>query len=125
MRWKQEGWLDGWMNEGRWRPAWFQIRTIYPQYMLIPRFSPPGLLGKASISIGPQVEAATGLTTGIPDQAPLPGETLFSLLLTPLPEERTSWGLSCPLFCMVLLEYRRLGLLSNEADRLALLALVV
>lgn len=30
-----------------------------------------------------------------------------------------------PLFCMVLLEYRRLGLLSNEADRLALLALVV
>lgn len=32
---------------------------------------------------------------------------------------------SSPLFCMVLLEYRRLGLLSKEAERLALLALVV
>lgn len=39
-------------------------------------FSPPGLLGKASISIGPQAEAATGLTTGMPDQAPLLGVTL-------------------------------------------------
>lgn len=27
-------------------------------------FSPPGLLGRASISIGPQAAAATGLTTG-------------------------------------------------------------
>lgn len=40
-----------------------------------PRFSPPGLLGKASISIGPKVDAATGLTTGMPDQAPLLEET--------------------------------------------------
>lgn len=38
-------------------------------------FSPPGLLGKASISIGPQVEAATGLTTGTSDQGPLLEET--------------------------------------------------
>jgi len=35
------------------------------------RFSPPGLLGRASISTGPQAEAATGLTTGVADQAPL------------------------------------------------------
>lgn len=35
------------------------------------RFSPPGLLGSASISIGPQAEAAAGVTTGTPDQAPL------------------------------------------------------
>lgn len=32
-------------------------------------FSPPGLLGKASISIGAQAETAAGLTTGMPDHA--------------------------------------------------------
>lgn len=36
-------------------------------------FSPPGLLGRASISIGAQEEAATGATTGAEDQALLPG----------------------------------------------------
>lgn len=38
-------------------------------------FSPPGLLGRASISIGAQAAAATGLTTGMADQAPLLGAT--------------------------------------------------
>lgn len=38
-------------------------------------FSPPGLRGRASISIGPQAEAATGLTTGMADHAPLVEET--------------------------------------------------
>lgn len=79
--------------------------------------SRPGLRGRASISIVPQADAATGLTTGMADQAPLMKEdwrrkkesscslhnreeiqmqsdfsplTLLSLLeLTPLPEERT------------------------------------
>lgn len=78
--------------------------------------SRPGLRGRASISIGPQADAATGLTTGMADQAPLmkegwrrkesscsliteerfkysqifPRLTLLSLLeLTPFPEERT------------------------------------
>lgn len=37
-------------------------------------FSPPGLLGRASISMGAQAEAATGLTTGTADQALLLGE---------------------------------------------------
>ena len=40
-------------------------------------FSPPGLLGRASISIGAQAAAATGLTTGMADQAPLLGATCW------------------------------------------------
>lgn len=80
---------DGWREEETW-PASTQDQ-LCPQYMLILLFSPPGLLGRASISIGAQADAATGLTTGTPDQAPL-GEGLMPLLeLTPLPEERGSW----------------------------------
>lgn len=59
---------------GRCLKVWTHAENSnYPGTNLL--FSPPGLLGRASISIGPQAEAATGLTTGTPDQAPLLEDT--------------------------------------------------